>query len=172
MSRQLSRKLDLMIGIENYARDNEFQLLVGLEPLKMNFQDAYAFCLVEVVDRYSFASIVTVYWKESTIDNKVVMKSNELNATNIEFGWCADFNKEKFLKNEESKLVGGLQNEGLGFRCTVNFTLYPDISYTFKFKEEPNKTNLRQINEFIKSNFKNSFISEITGSGKIFTTLP
>jgi hypothetical protein len=95
MSRQLSRKLDLMIGIENYARDNEFQLLVGLEPLKMNFQDAYAFCLVEVVDRYSFASIVTVYWKESTIDNKVVMKSNELNATNIEFGWCADFNKKK-----------------------------------------------------------------------------
>lgn len=162
LSNQLEAKFDAMIGIENYARKNKFQLFVGMTPLKTIFQDGYGFALVEVIDHYSVSKVLTFYWKSD--DNENILKSKEVNSENIEIGWCADFDTEYFLNIEKKKLVNEIQNKVLGFNYTANFDLFPDLSFDFEFKAEPTTDQLEEIQKLMKMKFKNSYVSDVSGN--------
>jgi hypothetical protein len=170
MSNQLHNKFDLMVGIENYACDNEFQLMVGMTPLKTTFQDGYGFALVEVIDRYSCSKILTIYWKSKDGDNENAINSQGVNAENIDFGWCADFNAD-YLTIERNKIVAEIQGEVVGFECSANFSLFPDLSFNFIFHSEPTDANLKEITKLMKKNFNDSYISEISGGNTKFNVM-
>jgi hypothetical protein len=162
LSNQLKDRFDLMVEVQNYADDNDFQLLVGMVPLKLTYQDGYGFGLVEIIDKYSFSNTTTFYWKSTEVLNENAINSVKTNRQNIEVGWCADFDKEQFLNLEGNKIVSDIQSKVLGFKYTANFDLYPDISFNFSFTVDPSKSNLDEIFSLMKKNFKNAYVSEIS----------
>lgn len=169
MANQLKSRFDLMLGIENYADDNDFKLIVGMTPLKLTYQDGYGFGLVEIIDKYSFSKTITFYWQSADEENEKVINSTEANSRNIKFGWCADFEKDYFLNFHKNRLVENIQSKVLGFKYVANFELYPDLSFNFVFKVKPSKSNLDEIFNLMNENFKNSYVSEVTGENTQFS---
>lgn len=171
LSNQLKNRFDSMLEIENYADDNDFQLMVGMIPLKLMYQDGYGFGLVEIIDKYSFSKTLTYYWQSADEENENVINSTKVNSQNIEFGWCADFEKDYFLNIQRNKIVADIQSKVLGFKYVANFELYPDLSFNFIFKVKPSKSNLDEILKLMKKNFKNSYVSEVTGDNIQFHSI-
>jgi hypothetical protein len=171
LSCQLKSRFDLMMGIENYADDNKFQLMVGMVPLKLTYQDGYGFGLIEIIDKYSFSRTLTFYWKSTDEINENAISSSKVNFQNIEFGWCVDFEKDYFLNLDRNKIVSDIQNKFLGFKYTANFELFPDLSFNFIFKVKPTHSHLEEIFKLMKKNFKKSYVSEITGDNNHFHSI-
>lgn len=163
LSSQLKNRFDIMLGIENYADENKFQLFVGMIPLKLMYQDGYGFGLVEIIDKYNFSRALTFYWKSTEENNENAMNSTKVNSQNIEFGWCADFEKNIFLNIDRDKVVSDIQNKILGFQYTANFESFPDLSFNFTFNVTPTRSHLGEIFKLMKKNFKKSYVSEVSG---------
>ena len=105
---------------------------------------------------------MTFYWKSTTVTNEEVINSNKINFENIEFGWCADFDKEYFLRIENNKIVHDIQSKVLGFKYVANFDLFPDLSFHFELKIKPSQSIIEDLNRLMINNFKKSYVSDVS----------
>ena len=131
MARQLMQKFDLMLEIPDFARDKEFMLLVGLTPLKTSYKDGYAFSLVDVVGRNAQSTTITIYWKAA--DNQAITRQKTIATGEVEFGWCADFDKNYFLAFAKENHVPEINGEKLIFDFVFHAELFPDLFITYRF---------------------------------------
>ena len=160
MANQLMLKFNAMVGIENYASEKKFMLFVGMRELKTMYQDGYAFSLVEVIAPNSYSKTLTAYWKAQ--DNKKIVSSDSANFQNVEFGWCADFDKEffrSFTKENVIKTINGIE---LSFKYVSDVQLYPDLTISFEFKQQPNNSQIEEINNILVSTYTESYVSRIS----------
>jgi len=147
MAVQLHTRFDAMMEQDSFVNENSFQLLVGKTDLKTAYQDGYGFVLVEITGPNHFQTVLTAYWKSE--DNVSSCKSINVSAENIEFGWCADFDKEKFLNYIKEDIVKSIQLKTLGFRYTAGFSDYPVIDIVFSFTIEVNEQLKNEINALV-----------------------
>ncbi len=144
MAVQLHHRFNAMMEQENFVNEHGFQLLVGKTDLQTTYQDGYGFALVEVLGPNHLWTVLTAYWKSD--DNTTICKSSEVNAENVKFGWCADFDKERFLNYNKEDLVKNLQLKALGFRYTASFSGYPVLAIVFSFNMGVNEQLKNEIN--------------------------
>lgn len=159
-SLQLKDAFNALTGIENFTEKKDFQILVGMSDMKIIYQDGYGFGLLELITPSSRSIYQTFYWRtEQPID---AFQKDGYTAENIEIGFCADFDKDTFLKYHYDDISASIQDATLGFRYTANFELFPDLTFSFKFKEDQNQEQLEEIKQLMDKKFPNAYVSNLS----------
>ena len=159
MSNQLMDKFNAMVEIENFAQNKGFILFIGMTELKTIYQDGYAFTLVEVISPNSFSKTITAYWRSE--DNKKITKSNSVNSEKVEFGWCADFEKEFFRSFAKENVITQINGIDLKFKFVADFQLFPDLTISYEFTTPPTQQQLEEIKTLHYPNHNEAYISEL-----------
>jgi hypothetical protein len=169
MSNQLLEKFNLFLGSNDKNNVFKFLLQVGLTDMKISRDNDYMFALVDIISPTSRSKTLTTYWKtaiESDLNDAT--KSNSLNGTNIEFGWCEDFDTEYFLQFLKPKKNLDEKAYNLNFRVEYDYTLYPDLSLTFHFTKNVEEQDLQEIKELLETRLSNAYVSEITNEHGLY----
>jgi len=147
MATQLHCCFDAMMEQPDFVSENNFQLLVGKTDLQTAYHDGYGFALVEIVGPNHFHKVLTAYWKAA--DSVSICTSSEVSVDDVEFGWCADFNKEEILNYNVENVAKVIQRNALGFLYSAGFTNYPIIKIVFSFNVEVREQLENEINAFV-----------------------
>lgn len=159
-SMQLKDAFNALTGIEDFTEKKDFQILVGMSDMKIIYQDGYGFGLLQLITPSSRSIHQTFYWKaEPVID---AFKTDTYTAENIEFGFCSDFDKNTFLKYYYNDVAASIQDAALGFRYTANFELFPDLTFSFRFKEEQTEEQLKEMEQLMNKKLTNAYVSELS----------
>jgi hypothetical protein len=170
MANQLMDKFNAIVEIDNLAQNKGFMLFVGMTDLKTTYQNGYAFALVEVIAPNSYSKTITVYWKSD--NNQTITKSDTVSSTNVEFGWCSDFEKEFFRSFAKENVVKQIDDVDLNFKFVADFQFFPDLTINYEFKTTPTQEQLKEIKNQSVSKLSQSYISEITEyEGKYFSMI-
>ncbi len=169
MTNQLMAQFNSLVEIENFAKDKNFVLFVGMAPLQTNYKDGYAFVLVEVICPNSEPKTITAYWKSG--DNKQIINADSMSVQDIEFGWCADFDKAFFKGFAKENVISQINGIELKFKYVTHLELYPDLFITYNFSSEPTEAQLQHIKTLLDSNFTEAYISGISKAEGIYTTM-
>lgn len=159
-SLQLKDAFNALTGIEDFTEKKDFQILVGMSDMKIIYQDGYGFGLLELITPSSIVVYQTFYWKTKEVVD--AFKTDGYTAKNIEFGFCADFDKTAFLKYHYEDIITSIQDTALGFRYTANFDLYPDLTFSFTFREKQTSNQLHEIRQLMDKKFPNAYVSDLT----------
>jgi hypothetical protein len=169
MSNQLLEKFNLLLGSKDAKNVFKFLLEVGLREMRMMRQKEYMFALVDVISPTSFSKTITAYWKTGISDDlNNATKNDSLNRTNIEFGWCEDFDKEYFLQFIKPKKILNEKEYDLKFRVEYDYALYPDLSLTFFFRENVQEQDLQKIKKLFDNCLSDAYVSEITNEDGLY----
>lgn len=160
LSAQLMTSFDALMDIKNFVQEKGFQLFVGMEELKTIYSDGYAFSLVELIGPNSHSLTVTAYWKAQ--DNRKIVKTNNIDPNNVEFGWCADLDREFVFWSAHEDSVSEINGTKIKFNYRCNYTLFPDLSVKYVFKEKLSEEEIIEINAWAKMLFKGVYLSEIS----------
>jgi len=170
MSIQLEKRFNQLLKIDNVVSEKEFMLFVGQSDMKIMYKDGFGYALVEVISSEMFSNYVTAYWRfeDSTrIESATTMRS--LDSSNIEFGWCADFDPSVFLKHVSSEQKIDTEKYNIAFAVQYDFQSYPDLSIEFKFSSEPSIEDLETIQKKLTSSLPKAYVGEFSISeGKYF----
>lgn len=169
MAQQLMAQFNSLVEIENFAQDKNFMLVVGMTPLKTTYKDGYAFVLVEVICPNSESKTITAYWKAR--ENRLITKVDSITDEDIEFGWCADFDKEFFKSFSVENVISQINGTKLKFKYVAHLELYPDLLITYSFSSEPTEVQLQNIKILLSSNFTEAYISGIGKVEGIYSTM-
>lgn len=169
MSNQLMNAFNEMVGIENFASEKKFMLFVGMTELKTLYKDGYAFSLVEVIAPNSFSKSLTAFWKAK--DNQKIVASNSVSSQNIEFGWCADFDKEFFKSFVKENVIKTIKDIELNFKYVADFELFPDLNILFQFQQLLDSFKIDKINHLLTSCFTESYISGLSEHDGNYSTV-
>jgi hypothetical protein len=128
-----------------------------------------AFAVVEIITPISMATRVTAYWKPTNEENvEHASKLDIWDKENIEFGWCTDFDKNKYTKYLEPRNVITKEQLNSNFDYEYDYTLYPDLSFTFCFSQKVFKEELTELASILSTTIKDTYISELTSEDEIF----
>lgn len=159
MSIQLMEQFNAKMEIENCAIKNEFRLFVGFSELKTIQENGYSFSLIEVICRNNFSYKTTIYWKAA--DNISITQQDSVDRSDVEIGWCSDFDEVKFLNCSKDNLITEINGEKLQFKYAGNYGLFPDLIIKYTFKNDLTDLELESINELINSIYKEAYVSPI-----------
>lgn len=163
MSKQLEQRFNHFLNIENVVSDKEFMLFVGSTDMQITYKDGFGFALVEVISSGMFSNYLTAYWRiEDSTKIESATEKTSLDLGNIEFGWCADFDPEVFLKHVSSIQRLDSKKHNIAFDVEYDFNSYPDLSIEFKFKNEPSENELKTIQNTVSHSLPRSYVSEIS----------
>lgn len=158
---QLKDAFNALTGIEDFTEKKDFLILVGMSDMKIMYQDGYGFGLLELITPSSISIYQTFFWKtEQPVD---AFRADDYTEENIEFGFCADFDKNSFLKYYYDDIITSIQDTTLGFRYTANFELFPDLTFSFKFKEgQVEGDEIKEIEQLMDKKFINAHVSKLS----------
>lgn len=158
-SLQLENAFNAMTETENFAQKRGFQILVGLEDMKLIYQDGYGFGLLEIITPYSESIPQTFFWQ--TENEKDAFKRNEFNSENIKFGFCTDFEKDYFLKFKKRNKVRVIGGDKLKFEYIEEIDLYPDLTISIEYALKLNQVQLEKLKNEIQFYLKESYVGDV-----------
>lgn len=168
MATQLLDKFYLMLGIRTEIKNHEFQLHVGMTPLKTAYKDGYAFAIVEIITPISLSTHLTAYWKPHNGENAENASQLDIwDKGNIEFGWCSDFDKNEYIKYLEPRNVLTKEQLNSNFDYEYDYSLYPDLSFTICFSQKVFEKELTEIRSILSATLAGTYISGLTNEDGI-----
>jgi len=159
MSNQLMQQFNATMVIENCVMEKEFTLSVGFTELKTMYDNNYSFSLVQVNCRNNYSYTITAYWKAD--DNITITKQDSVNSSQVEFGWCSDFDKDQFSTCSKDNLITEINGTKIQFKYAGNYQLFPDLIIKYKFKNDLTDHELQAINELLTSIYSDAYVSPI-----------
>ena len=157
---QLNDAFNALTEIEDFTEKLGFLIIVGMSDMKIMYQDGYGFGLLELITPISLSIHQTFYWKTDQVVD--AFKVDNYTKENIEFGFCADFDKEIFLKYHQEDVITKVQSAALGFRYTANFNLFPDLTFSFTFKENYTDDQVETIEKLMDEKFTDAYVSKLS----------
>lgn len=157
-SLQLESAFNAITEIENFAQKRGFQILVGMEDMKLIYKDGYGFGILELITPYSDAIPQTFFWQTNHV--KDAFKRNDFNNENIQFGFCTDFQKDYFLKFKKRNKIRVLNSDKLKFEYFEEFSLYPDLNISIEFLSEPTQVQCNNLKNKIQAYIDESYVSD------------
>lgn len=168
MAVQLLERFYLMMGIPNPGKQHKFHLQVGLLPLNTICQDGCGFAVVYIVSPDSVATPATAYWMPMNGEPpESASTTNVWNKDNIEFGWCADFDKNNYLTYVRPGSVLSKEQLGVPFDVEYNYSLFPDLSLTIRFDQKVFEDEILQIESMLAGEIKDTYISGLTNDDEV-----
>lgn len=156
---QLERAFNAMTETENFAQKRGFQILVGMEDMKLIYQDGYDFGLLELITPTSESLPQTFFWQTDNVQE--AFKRNDFNKENIKFGFCSDFEKDYFLKFKKRNKVRAIGGEKLIFEYVEELDLYPDLNIAIKYTSKPNQVQLKKLKNEIQLHLEEFYIGDV-----------
>jgi hypothetical protein len=156
---QLEKAFNAMTETENFAQKRGFQILVGMEDIKLIYQDGYGFGLLELITPNSESIPQTFFWQTENVED--AFKRNEFSNENIKFGFCTDFEKDYFLKFKKRNKVRVIGGDKLKFDYIEEIDLYPDLNISIEYASKLNQVQLEILKNEIQLHLEESYIGDV-----------
>jgi hypothetical protein len=158
-STQLESAFNAMTEIENYAQKRGFQILVGMEDMKLIYQDGYGFGLLEIITPLSEGIPQTFFWQTENVED--AFKRDGFTNENIQFGFCIDFEKDYFLKFKKRNKVRVIGGDKLKFEYIEEIDLYPDLNISIEYASKRNQVQLEKLKNEIQLHLEESYVGDV-----------
>lgn len=163
MSKQLEKRFNQFLNIENAVSEYDFMLFVGQSDMQLSYRDGFGFAIVEVISSGMFSNYLTAYWTiadDTQIESATKIIS--LDSNNIEFGWCTDFDTQIFLEHTTTVQKIDSTKYDFVFDIEYDFQLYPDLSIEFRFNTEPSEQDLETIQKTVTLSLPEAYVGKIS----------
>lgn len=148
LSQQLRVKGAEGTGIEGFEK-YDFQLMIGMNELNLQFMGNVALATIEFTTPTSFSFPIQIQWQslESTRDIRHLHQQAVTGQT-VEFTWGNDFPLQEVLAHIRPYRKVSKQQSGLDFDLSYYYCLLPDLTLEFECHQELDRQAIRAINRF------------------------